>query len=118
MESPDRISLVYDFLANGTLGDRLRDSGSDGAAAGGHGGVGDVIAGGGGEDGESRSRRRPKESLSTANLVAVVKDVVDGMIYLHEVGDVQILPLKHSMYATPAKLHEDAYSGAHFRFSF
>lgn len=81
MTPPNRLSLVYDFLANGTLGDRLRDTGSDGASAGGRSG-----GGGGGGEAESTIRLRPKESLSSADLVAIVKDVVNGMIYLHEVG--------------------------------
>lgn len=64
--SPHHVSLVYDFLANGTLGDRLRDTGRNV-------GVGD-------ED-----RRRPQR-LRSAELVRIVKDVVDGMLYLHEVS--------------------------------
>ncbi|CAM9115798.1 unnamed protein product [Hapterophycus canaliculatus] len=84
--SPNQLSLVYNFLENGTLGDRLSDTGGDGASAGGDGGVGGVTANGRGNDEESRSRRQPKKSLSTADLVAIVKDVVDGMIYLHELG--------------------------------
>lgn len=75
------LSLVYDFLANGTLGDRLlRDAGGSGngcTTANGNGV--------GGFEGESRRRRRSQEPLRSADLVRIVKDVVDGMLYLHEV---------------------------------
>lgn len=65
--SPHHVSLVYDFLANGTLGDRLRDTGGN--------------AGGGDEE------RQPPQPLRSEGLVRIVKDVVDGMLYLHEVSD-------------------------------
>ena len=68
--SPHHVSLVYDFLANGTLGDRLRDTGGN--------------AGGGDEE-----RQRP-QPLRSKGLVRIVKDVVDGMLYLHEVSDTTI----------------------------
>eukprot|EP00752_Nemacystus_decipiens_P008521 g7610.t1 len=64
--SPHHVSLVYDFLANGTLGDRLRDKGGNAAAAG-------------------DEMRRPLP-LRSAGLARIVKDVVDGMLYLHELG--------------------------------
>lgn len=66
MASPHHVSLVYDFLANGTLGDRLRDTG--------------------GSVGGDEERQRP-QPLRSAGLVRIVKDVVDGMLYLHEVRD-------------------------------
>ncbi|CAM9821039.1 unnamed protein product [Pylaiella littoralis] len=85
------LSLVYDFLANGTLGDRLlRDAGGSGSGSGcaAANGDGDGVGGGGGgaDGGESGRRRRLQEPLRSAGLVRIVKDVVDGMLYLHEVG--------------------------------
>ena len=81
--SPHHLSLVYDFLANGTLGDRLRDNGGGGGGGRGFGGgaKGFYLGGGGGGD-EERQRPLP---LRSASLVRIVKDVVDGMLYLHEV---------------------------------
>lgn len=87
MTSPplQHLSLVYDFLANGTLGDRLLRGGG-GGGGGCTAAYGDCSGGGGGGSGEeSRGRRRSQEPLRSADLVRIVKDVVDGMLYLHEV---------------------------------
>ncbi|CAN0261442.1 unnamed protein product [Ectocarpus sp. 12 AP-2014] len=85
---PHHLSLVYDFLDNGTLGDRLWDTGSSGGGSSGsssavHGcGVGGV----GGEREWGSRRGRGSEPLRSTDLLRIVTDVVNGMLYLHEVG--------------------------------
>ncbi|CAM9161671.1 unnamed protein product [Ectocarpus sp. 6 AP-2014] len=86
---PHHLSLVYDFLDNGTLGDRLRDTASSGGGSSGScssvhgcGGGGDV----GGEREWGSRRGRGSEPLRPTDLLRIVTDVVNGMLYLHELG--------------------------------
>ncbi|CAN0253614.1 unnamed protein product, partial [Ectocarpus sp. 13 AM-2016] len=85
---PHHLSLVYNFLDNGTLGDRLRDTASSGGGSSGGSSSGHGCDGGGiGGDGEWGSRSgRGREPLRSTDLLRIVTDVVNGMLYLHELG--------------------------------
>lgn len=89
-----RLSLVYEFLENGTLGDRLRGnhclrrSAANGApriGANGCGNASGVSAFGAAAERSSFRTPLVLPPLGDADLLRIAEDVVGGMRYLHEV---------------------------------
>lgn len=89
------LSLVYEFLENGTLGDRLRNKTrrrpgvvtAKSKGCGGTNGAENRTANGcGGSDGSaSSSSSLQPQPLTSADLLRIVAEVAEGMRYLHEV---------------------------------